>query len=105
MQRKDEKQLWMHYDHQYSPETTIFDTYLEEHKSRSSTPNTIIHKSPIDLKSELLNTIETLQSVNNEEALMKQAEKYELRKNLLNLKRNNLETLLHRWFCNFFVLL
>lgn len=69
---------------QYSPETTIFDTYLEERKSQTSSPNTIIHRSP-DLKSELFHTMKSLQEEISELKSIKQFQKYEFRKNLLKL--------------------
>ena len=83
------KRSW-NYCNQYSPETTLFDTYLEERKSQNSTPNTIVHRSPADLKSELSFAMKNLQEADWERKSMMQFERLEFRKNLLKVINKDL---------------
>ena len=84
MKEHEDKSFWA-YNRQYSPETTVFDTYLEEQKSRSSTPNTIVRKSPVDIKLELLSKMESLQGEFSEHSFVQQMKKLEFRKTLLKV--------------------
>ena len=89
MQENEEKTIWAYCKYPYSSETTVFDTYLEEQKSRNSTPNTVIQKSPTNSLADLHSTMDTLQVFNNEISLVKEIQKYQIRKNLLKSIRQN----------------
>jgi hypothetical protein len=84
MNENQSKSPWS-YCSQYSPETTVFDTYLEERKSQNSTPNTIVHRSPSDLKSEMFFTMKNLEETYQELKIIQQFQKFEFRKNLLKV--------------------
>lgn len=83
MQALEENTIWVYCNHKSSPETTVFDTYLEEYRSRNSTPNSLIHKP--DIKKELEKAIEEILRLEKEIALVKQIKNFELRKNLLKV--------------------
>lgn len=69
----------------FFPESTIFDIHNEEHKSQPSSPNTIVHKSPIDIQSELHHTMQLLQDSKTEKKTIQDFQKLEMRKNLLKI--------------------
>ena len=89
MQENKEKTNWTYCKYPYSSETTVFDTYLEEHKSRSSTPKQTIQQSSTNLLAEIHSTMETLQIVNKEITLANEIQKYQTRKSLLKSIRQN----------------
>lgn len=66
-------------------ESVVFEVCGEEHKSQPSSPNTIVHRSPVDIQSELNYTMQVLQASKTEKKTIQDFQKLEIRKNLLKL--------------------